>query len=602
MDFFELPETPASEEILDSFTVMRLSRPILKGIASLGFTKPTPIQARTIPVALKGKDICGSAVTGSGKTASFVIPVLERLLFRPKQVALTRVLILVPTRELGVQCHSVATNLAKFTDIQFCLCVGGLPTKQQELELKNRPDVVIATPGRLIDHIHNSPSFNLDSIEILIMDEADRMLEDGFAAELDEIIKNTPKSRQTMLFSATMTDNVDDLIKLSLNRPVRLFIDSTSSIASRLVQEFIRVRSHRESSRPAVLVSLCSRTYTNETIVFFKSKASAHHMKIVFELLGLKAAELHGNLTQLQRLESLNLFREKKVNFLLATDLASRGLDINGIKTVINYDMPKNYAQYVHRVGRTARASRSGRAVSLVGESDRAVLKSAIKNSQDRVKNRIIPASVLSKYEEKISKLSEAIKQVYKQEKEEKEMRQAEMEMNKAQNMLEHEDEIKSRPARVWFQSESQKADAKALGTAKHNSDFGLDSLKRKETSGTKEKLKRGKFDGLSRHQKRLKMAREEDAQQLIHQKAVARNAKSALRPKKMLQVADKTVKGSKPSASPAKKAKGFDDELRVSKSTSGSKKPAAEKPKKREKIRTAPRKSFKSKSKHKRR
>jgi ATP-dependent RNA helicase DDX27 len=153
---------------------MRLSRPILKGISDMGFVKPTAIQARGIPIALQGLDICGAATTGSGKTAAFVIPVLERLIHRPKHIPTIRVLILVPTRELGVQCHSVATNLAKFTDIQMCLAVGGLSTKIQEVELKKRPDVVIATPGRLIDHIHNSPSFTLDSIEILIIDEADR--------------------------------------------------------------------------------------------------------------------------------------------------------------------------------------------------------------------------------------------------------------------------------------------------------------------------------------------------------------------------------------------------------------------------------------------
>ncbi|KAI9012908.1 P-loop containing nucleoside triphosphate hydrolase protein [Gaertneriomyces semiglobifer] len=468
---------PAPEPIEfgdDTFTTMRLSRPILKGIATMGFVKPTAIQSRAIPIALQGTDICGSAVTGSGKTAAFIIPTIERLLFRPRNVAQTRVLILVPTRELGVQCHSVATNLAKFTDIQFCLCVGGLNTKIQEVELRKRPDVVIATPGRLIDHIHNSRSFNLDSIEILIMDEADRMLEDGFAAELNEIITHTPKTRQTMLFSATMTDNVDDLIKLSLNRPVRLFVDNATSLASRLVQEFIRVRSHKEEARPAILASLCTRTYKTKTIVFFRSKAAAHHMKIVFGLLGLKAAELHGNLTQLQRLEALEAFRDHKVDFLLATDLASRGLDIAGIQVVINYDMPRNYAQYVHRIGRTARGGAGGRAVSLIGEADRTVLKLAVKNSRDEVKHRVVPATVVAKFEAKIAALADTIKELYAEEKEEKEMRKAEMEVTKATNMIEHEDEIKSRPARTWFLNEKEKQDQKELGRVKHNTDFGI--------------------------------------------------------------------------------------------------------------------------------
>ncbi|TPX63430.1 hypothetical protein SpCBS45565_g06613 [Spizellomyces sp. 'palustris'] len=604
------PAPEVEESTTEAFTSMRLSRPILKGIAAMGFVKPTAIQARTIPIAMQGKDICGSAVTGSGKTAAFIIPVLERLLFRPKNVATTRVLILVPTRELGVQCHSVAVNLAKFSDIQFCLCVGGLSTKTQEVELRARPDVVIATPGRLIDHIRNSRSFNLDSVEILIMDEADRMLEDGFADELNEIIKNTPKSRQTMLFSATMTDNVDDLIKLSLNRPVRLFVDSSTSIANRLVQEFIRVRAHREESRPAILAALCTRTYASETIVFFRSKAAAHHMKIVFGLLGLKAAELHGNLTQLQRLEALEQFRDKQVDFLLATDLASRGLDIAGIKTVINYDMPRNYAQYVHRIGRTARGGAGGRAVSLVGEADRNVLKMAVKNSRDEVKHRIVPSQVVQKYERRIEKFKDTVKDIYAEEKEEKEMRKAEMEISKAQNIMEHEAEIKSRPARTWFQTEKEKAQAKELGLAKHHADFGLDS---EEPNSKKRKAaaqfdddapKRTSLSGLSRKKKRTKLAREEDAKELATQARVARTVKKQARPQKLAVVSEPRPFVPKPTK---RREGGFDSEMGTSKKKTAKKtvtktEPVQKKrePKKLGKVRSV--KAFKSKSKFKRR
>ncbi|KAI8917650.1 P-loop containing nucleoside triphosphate hydrolase protein [Powellomyces hirtus] len=596
----------------DSFTNMRLSRPILKGIASMGFVKPTAIQARTIPIALQGTDICGSAVTGSGKTAAFIIPVLERLLFRPKNVATTRVLVLVPTRELGVQCHAVAVALAKFSDIQFCLCVGGLSSKTQEAELRKRPDVVIATPGRLIDHIHNSRSFNLDSVEILIMDEADRMLEDGFTAELNEIIKHTPKSRQTMLFSATMTDNVDDLIKLSLNRPVRLFVDTSTSIASRLVQEFIRVRSHREDSRPAILGALCTRTYKSHTIVFFRSKAAAHHMKIVFTLLGLKAAELHGNLTQAQRLEALESFRDQKVDFLLATDLASRGLDINGIKTVINYDMPKNYAQYVHRIGRTARGGAGGRAVSLVGEADRNVLKMAIKNSRDEVKHRIVPSSVVTKYETKISGLEDDVKATYAQEAHDRDIRNADMQITRMQNMILHEDEIKSKPAKTWFLNSKEVAAEKEKGLAKHNANFGDASNKRKADDDAP---KRGKFDGLSRKQKRTKIAREEDAKELASQARHARSAKHKARPARLN--AEAPAKPSTPAPKPKRKATesvGFNAEMMNTnkKQPAAAAKRAAAKPAaaaKEKEVKADRRlgklksvKGFKSKSKHKRR
>ncbi|KAI9197522.1 P-loop containing nucleoside triphosphate hydrolase protein [Polychytrium aggregatum] len=562
-EFFaqDVPAAADASEI-ESFTHMKISRPILKGLSAMGFTKPTAIQARTIPVAMQGRDICGAAVTGSGKTAAFTIPVLERLLFRPKNIPTTRVLILVPTRELGVQCHSVCQNIGKFTDIQFSLCVGGLSTKVQEVELRKRPDVVIATPGRLIDHIRNSQSFNLDSIEILIIDEADRILEDGFKDELNEIIENTPKGRQTILFSATMTDNVDDLVKLSLNKPLRLFVDHNQSIAKKLVQEFIRVRSHKEDSRPAILVALCRRTYKSEVIIFFRSKAAAHHMKIVFGLLGLKAAELHGNLTQLQRLEALEAFRDHQVDFLLATDLASRGLDIAGIKTVINYDMPKIYAQYVHRVGRTARGEQGGRAVSLVGEADRKVLKMAVKNSQDQVKHRVIPPSVVAKFEKKVLALTDTIKDIYRQEKEEKELRQADMEMAKAENMIKYEDEIRSRPAKTWFQTEQERTNARAMTLVSSPGCASANSQTSQFECRGSDKPQRGKFDGLSRHQKRTRLAREEDAKELGAQKAAARSAKRGQRQPRLHAISEGSASKAGPAAK-KKKADIFGDEMK---------------------------------------
>ncbi|KAI7887328.1 DEAD-domain-containing protein [Lichtheimia hyalospora FSU 10163] len=443
----------------DSFTSMNLSRPILKGLAGVGFIKPTEIQARTIPVALLGKDICGGAVTGSGKTAAFIVPILERLLYRPRQTPATRVLILCPTRELAAQVHSVATKLASYTDISFCLCVGGLNLRRQEAELKTKPDVVVATPGRLIDHVRNSAGFALDTCEILVMDEADRMLEDGFADELNEIVKSCPKSRQTMLFSATMTDNVDQLIRMSLNHPVRLFVDRSNQAATRLIQEFVRIRAHKEADRSAVLVSLCRRTFKNKVIIFFRSKVAAHQMKILFGLLGLRAAELHGNLTQEQRLEALELFRDHKVDYLLATDLAARGLDIKGIEVVINYNMPNQFAQYLHRVGRTARAGRNGRSVTLVGEADRKMLKMAIKsaNTGSQVKNRVIPAETIQRYKKKVDQLSPQIEEILLEEKQERAIREAEMKVQKSENLLKHASEIYSRPARTWFQSNKEK-------------------------------------------------------------------------------------------------------------------------------------------------
>lgn len=283
-----------------SFQGMSLSRPILRGLASVGFSEPTPIQKKTIPIALLGKDVVGGAVTGSGKTAAFIIPILERLLYRPRKIPTSRVVILMPTRELAVQCFQVVTKLAGFTDITFCQMVGGFSLREQESVLRSRPDVIIATPGRFIDHMRNSASFTVDTLEILVLDEADRMLEDGFADELNEILTTIPKSRQTMLFSATMTDQVDKLIRVGLNRPVRLMVDAKKQTVGTLVQEFVRLRPGREDKRLGYLLHLCENVYTEKVIIFFRQKKEAHRVRVIFGLCGLKATELHGNMTQEQ--------------------------------------------------------------------------------------------------------------------------------------------------------------------------------------------------------------------------------------------------------------------------------------------------------------
>ena len=306
----KIDKTTSTKDLpLHSFQSMSLSRPILRGLASVGFSEPTPIQEKTIPVALLGKDVVGGAVTGSGKTAAFMIPILERLLYRPKKVPTSRVAILMPTRELAVQCFNVAKKLASFTDVTFCQLVGGFSLREQESVLRSRPDVIIATPGRFIDHMRNSASFTVDTLEILVLDEADRMLEDGFADELNEILTTIPKSRQTMLFSATMTSSVDKLIRVGLNRPVRLMVDARKQTVGTLVQEFVRLRPGREDKRLSYLMYLCSTVYTDRVIIFFRQKKEAHRVRIIFGLCGFKAAELHGSMTQEQvsHLQSLSL-------------------------------------------------------------------------------------------------------------------------------------------------------------------------------------------------------------------------------------------------------------------------------------------------------
>jgi ATP-dependent RNA helicase DDX27 len=283
-----------------SFQAMSLSRPILRGLASVGFLEPTPIQHKAVPIAMQGKDVVGGAETGSGKTAAFLIPILERLLYRPKKIPTTRVAIFMPTRELAVQCFNVATKLASFTDITFALMAGGFSTRDQEAVLKTRPDVVIATPGRFIDHMHNTAAFQVENLEILVLDEADRMLEEGFETQLNEILTTIPKSRQTMLFSATMTSSVDKLISIGMDKPVRLLVDAKKHTVKGLTQEFVRLRQGKEDKRLAYLMYICEKIYTERVIIFFRQKKEAHRVRVVFALCGMKASELHGNMSQEQ--------------------------------------------------------------------------------------------------------------------------------------------------------------------------------------------------------------------------------------------------------------------------------------------------------------
>ncbi|OCL09757.1 DEAD-domain-containing protein [Glonium stellatum] len=471
-----------STKTTGSFQSMSLSRPILKGLASVGFTEPTPIQQKTIPVALLGKDVVGGAVTGSGKTAAFVIPILERLLYRPKKVPTTRVAILMPTRELAVQCFNVAKKLASFTDITFAQLVGGFSLREQEAVLRTRPDVVIATPGRFIDHMRNSASFAVDTLEILVLDEADRMLEDGFADELNEILKTIPKSRQTMLFSATMTDTVDKLIRVGLNRPVRLMVDAKKKTVQGLVQEFVRLRPGREDKRLAYLMYLCEKVYTDRVIIFFRQKKEAHRVRVIFGICGLKAAELHGSMSQEQRIQSVESFRSGKASYLLATDLASRGLDIKNVTTVLNHEAPQSHEIYLHRVGRTARAGRTGQACTIAAEPDRRVVKAAVKAARAqgaKVVSRQVPAEAVEAWAARLEALAPEVEEVLREEKEERVLSVTERDLRRGENLVVHEDEIKARPKRTWFESEREKKAGREKGARELNGETGKKEKRR---------------------------------------------------------------------------------------------------------------------------
>eukprot|EP00163_Fabomonas_tropica_P014045 TRINITY_DN2569_c0_g1_i3.p1 TRINITY_DN2569_c0_g1~~TRINITY_DN2569_c0_g1_i3.p1 ORF type:complete len:798 (+),score=235.49 TRINITY_DN2569_c0_g1_i3:91-2484(+) len=517
---------PALSTVKSKFTDLNLSRRLLKAIDDLGYTKPTPIQARTIPVALMGKDICGNAVTGSGKTAAFLLPILERLLYRPTRINATRVLILLPTRELAVQCQSMCEQLGRYTDIRVCLVVGGLSLKVQETSLRTSPDIVVATPGRMVDHIRNSQSIGLDDIDILVLDEADQLLNLGFSDELGQIVNACPKGRQTLLFSATMTDEVKQLAALSLNQPVRVSVDASMDIVSTLTQEFVRVGKGKEQDKSAMLMSLCSRSFTTKTIVFFNAKSLAHRFKILFGLSGLSATELHGNLTQTQRLAALEDFRDGKVDFLLATDVAARGLDILGVETVINFDMPTNIKQYVHRVGRTARAGKSGRSVTLVCESERLSLKDVLgrnKKAKKMSKGRKVPVESIAFWNEKIKGMEREVRAVLSEERLEKELRVAEMEENKARNMLVHEKEIHSRPARTWFTGKAGKVKAAEAALA------AMRGEKVASAAGAEDDGKKGKKKGKVKEEKpkRKKKLTRKQRRALEHDPVFGRDAET---------------------------------------------------------------------------
>ena len=337
----------------------------------------------------------------------------------------------------------------------------------------------------------------------MVLDEADRMLEEGFQDELKEIMTLLPSKRQTLLFSATMNSKIKQLVSLSLKKPVRIMIDPPKQAASKLTQEFVRIRK-RDHLKPALLFSLLRKLDPQgqrRIVVFVARKETAHRLRIVLGLLGMSVAELHGSLTQEQRLDSVNKFKSLEVPVLICTDLASRGLDIPKIEVVINYDMPKTYEIYLHRVGRTARAGREGRSVSFVGESsqERSIVRSAIKSVEDtnqtnsnggRALGRNVDWNKVEEINNLVEKSKNTVEEILVEEKEEKEILRAEMELKKGENMLKYKDEIQARPKRTWFQTETEKKNAKVLNVlAKQKKTVNSKKRKREEALETSGRL-----------------------------------------------------------------------------------------------------------------
>lgn len=529
-----------TEEAVEVFSQLNLSRPLLRGIASMGFVTPTPIQAKVIPPMLAGRDICASAVTGSGKTAAFLLPILERMVRRRGSHG-GRALILTPTRELAAQCFGMLQALCRFLSDDIatsCLIVGGNKNiGAQANQLRTQPDIVIATPGRILDHLTNSSGVHMDDLEYLVLDEADRLLDMGFQEEIMEIVSSLPKQgRQTLLFSATMNTKVDDLILLSLNKPVRVKVvlpntpaseNNKVEVAPRLEQEFVRIRPSNECNREAILLSLLHRNFLSlRTIVFSDTKVMAHRLMILSGLCGVACAELHGNLTQTQRLEALEKFRCGDVNVLFATDLAARGLDIQNVQAVLNLEMPANIDTYVHRIGRTARAGRGGRSCTLIGEGRRGLMKEIMNSNENAaaannkgsdkskvalIRSRSVPPAVIAHFRAKIASLETTIREVLEAEAVARMDRVTEMEASRASNIIRHSAEIQARPAREWFKGNAEKkADAERMLEEK------APKVINKEGSGThrmtrKKRRVREAKDELREYQEEMRREREEN-------------------------------------------------------------------------------------------
>jgi ATP-dependent RNA helicase RhlE len=352
-----------------TFADLGLTAPMLKALSDAGYQRPTPIQAQAVPLALKGRDIIGLAMTGTGKTAAFVIPIIERLLGGPRR---TRALILTPTRELCVQVEESFRKYGKHSGLTVIPVYGGVGYDPQVKALRGGVDVVVATPGRLLDHLEKQ-NVVLDEIEVLVLDEADRMLDMGFAPQINRIVAQLHSYRQTLLFSATMPPEVEALARKYLRKPVVVQVGRRSGAAT-TVQHF--VYPCPKDKKTSLLVELLKKESLDSVLVFTRTKHGADRVVKALEKAGINAGAMHADKTQGQRTKALDDFKKAKLRVLVATDIAQRGLDISGISHVINFDVPQQAEDYVHRIGRTGRAAATGDAYTFMCADEIAMVKS----------------------------------------------------------------------------------------------------------------------------------------------------------------------------------------------------------------------------------
>lgn len=363
--------TPADTPPPARFDTLPLDPKLLRAVADQGYLTMTPIQAKAIPIVLEGRDVMGAAQTGTGKTAAFSIPLLQKMLKHENSSASparhpVRALVLAPTRELADQVAQNVKAYAKHSNLRSAVVFGGIDMKPQTLELKAGVEILIATPGRLLDHIEAKNAV-LNQVEYVVLDEADRMLDIGFLPDLQRILSYLPKQRQTLLFSATFSPEIKRLANSYLQDPILVEVARPNATASTVEQRFFSVAD--EDKRRAVLQLLKERGIT-QSLVFVNSKLGAARLARSFERDGMRTSALHGDKSQDERLKALAAFKAGEVDLLVATDVAARGLDIADLPAVFNFDVPFNAEDYVHRIGRTGRAGASGLAITLVTRND----------------------------------------------------------------------------------------------------------------------------------------------------------------------------------------------------------------------------------------
>ncbi len=358
-----------------AFAQLQLAAPLARAVADMGYTSMTPIQAQAIPVVLQGRDVMGAAQTGTGKTAAFSLPLLQRLLKHENSSTSparhpVRALVLLPTRELADQVAQAIKSYAQHTQMRCAVVFGGMDMKPQTLELKRGVEILVATPGRLLDHIEAKNAV-LNQVEYVVLDEADRMLDIGFLPDLQRILSYLPKQRTTLLFSATFSGEIKRLAGSYLQNPVTIEVARSNATASTVEQHFYSVN---EDNKRHALHQILRQRGIKQAFVFVNSKLGCARLARSLEHEGLKTTALHGDKSQDERLKALDAFKKGEVDLLVCTDVAARGLDIKDVPAVFNFDLPFNAEDYVHRIGRTGRAGASGLAVSFVGGNNDARL------------------------------------------------------------------------------------------------------------------------------------------------------------------------------------------------------------------------------------